>query len=95
LVQSSPSKSDGVAINNLSVCSLFSGRMLECHKYLSAFLQSYPSSFLTAEPLIFNLATCYELGPDVGGDRKRELVKRAAQLGGECLKAGAFKLEVK
>ncbi|KAH8913671.1 hypothetical protein BT69DRAFT_1344278 [Atractiella rhizophila] len=85
---------DYVAANNLSVTHLFHGRLSSTSNILHTILDRSPSSFLSTEALLFNLATTYELTSEAeaAGRRKAELARRVAGYGGEGLKTGCLKL---
>lgn len=58
---------------NLSLCSLYSGRMREAIHTLESIMRQYPKTFMT-DCSIFNLCTLYELGYDPMYSEKKKII---------------------
>ncbi|KAK7687889.1 hypothetical protein QCA50_009108 [Cerrena zonata] len=76
-------KSYYVAINNLSVTLLSQGKLRE----------STPT-VVTAEPILFNLSTLYELRSNTVADKKRGLLVEVARFAGNGLRTSCLKMPV-
>ncbi|OBZ74047.1 Trafficking protein particle complex subunit 12 [Grifola frondosa] len=81
-----------VAINNLSVTLLSQGNIQEAIDVLENALQSSPAAIVTAEPLLFNLSTLYELRSATGADKKRDLLIEVAKWAGDGLRTTCLKM---
>lgn len=91
LMSSSPSNS--TCINNLSLCTLYQGKLQESISLLESlvFTQRLREDVKVCEPVLFNLTTLYELSSDMGVERKCRLLEQVAEGAGdgfatECLK---------
>lgn len=60
------------ALNNMALCALYTCQLEKAVSLMESLVRENPSRYLTQE-LAFNLCTMYELGPDLGGIRKRVL----------------------
>ncbi|EJD47971.1 hypothetical protein AURDEDRAFT_113238, partial [Auricularia subglabra TFB-10046 SS5] len=78
--------------NNLAVSLLSSGKVQEATEILESSLQLNPASVTAAEPLLFNLATLYELRSTTAMDKKRDLLIEAAKWCGDGLRTTCLKL---
>ncbi|KAF8317923.1 hypothetical protein DL93DRAFT_482759 [Clavulina sp. PMI_390] len=83
---------DVVAINALSVALLNLGKLDESVQVLESVLKTSPSTLVVAEPLVFNLATLYELKSSTAPAKKRELLIETAKWSGDGFRASALKL---
>ncbi|KZV94593.1 hypothetical protein EXIGLDRAFT_672967 [Exidia glandulosa HHB12029] len=83
---------DAAVANNLAVSLLSSGKVLEATEILESSLQLNPSLVTAAEPLLFNLATLYELRSTTAMDKKRDLLIEAAKHCGDGLRTTCLKL---
>ncbi|KAF8323540.1 uncharacterized protein EI90DRAFT_3282129 [Cantharellus anzutake] len=81
-----------MAYNNLAVALLGSGQVEEATRTLEQALKTSPSAFLVAEPLIFNLATLYELRSSTASIKKHELLVEAARWSGDGIRGTCLKL---
>lgn len=68
-----------VAVNNLSVCSLFLKRIDAAVGNLERLIQEDPSRYMV-DPVVFNLCTLYDLtcSPDTSANKKKVLQRVAA-----------------
>ncbi|THH32467.1 hypothetical protein EUX98_g1725 [Antrodiella citrinella] len=63
-----------VAANNLAVAMLSQGHLKEGILVLEETLKASPSTAVSAEPMLFNLSTLYELRANIVSEKKRELL---------------------
>ncbi|KAG8842671.1 hypothetical protein FRB91_004000, partial [Serendipita sp. 411] len=79
--------------NNLAVAYLSQGRLSEGISVLEEAFQGAPSTAVVAEPLLFNLATLYELQSHTAMERKIGILTQVAQWAGDTgLRQSALKL---
>jgi len=83
---------DVVALNSLSVVLLSMGKLDESISTLEKILKISPSAIVVAEPLVFNLATLYELRSATSTAKKRDLLIETAKWSGDGFRANALKL---
>lgn len=78
--------------NNLSVALLNQGKLNEAITVLEAAFRNTPSIAVAAEPLIFNLATMYELKSNTAMERKIGLLLQVSQWAGDGTRHTVLKL---
>jgi len=83
---------DVVIANNLAIALLNEGRLQDGIIALESVLKATPSTVLTSEPYLFNLATLYELCSTTASERKTSLLTAAAAWNGDGLKTSVLKL---
>ncbi|KAJ3481257.1 hypothetical protein NLI96_g7781 [Meripilus lineatus] len=81
-----------VAVNNLAVALLSQGHLKEGIDLLEGVLKTSPSTITTAEPILFNLSTLYELRSNTAADKKRELLIEVAKWAGDGLRTTCLKM---
>jgi len=81
-----------VALNNLSVALISSGKVKQSIEVLERAMQISPSTVLCVEPYLFNLATVYELRSTTAAEKKVSLLVETAKWSGDGLRASALKL---
>ncbi|KAI8052132.1 hypothetical protein BDF22DRAFT_690144 [Syncephalis plumigaleata] len=82
------------ALNNLAVCQLYNRQLSEAKTTLQALIADEPRSSGCSPPVVFNLCALYELRSEASYERKRRLLCEVAQLAGDDMPAGCFKLGV-
>lgn len=87
-----PPSSSAQAVNNLSVVLLFSCKLPEAIRVLTALLSSDPAKGYSSETIIFNLATLLEVRTEQALPAKIELLRSAVGYGGESLRGSCLKL---
>ncbi|KAF9163584.1 hypothetical protein DFQ26_002340 [Actinomortierella ambigua] len=78
--------------NNLAVCELYMGMLNESIPRLQGLMFAYPTSAGISEPLVFNLATLYELRSDGSFNQKQQLMLEVAKWTGDQFNTSMFKL---
>ncbi|KAK6624570.1 hypothetical protein RUM44_011429 [Polyplax serrata] len=81
------------AINNMSVCLLYLGRLKDSVLLLEEALQRYPT-LAVHESLILNLCTLYELQSSVCSQPKMKLLSLVSQYKGDGMNVGCIKLQM-
>ncbi|KAF8653535.1 hypothetical protein AX16_003900 [Volvariella volvacea WC 439] len=80
------------AINNLAVALLSKGELKEAIDILESALANSPSTVVTAEPFLFNLATLYELRSSSSLEQKKKLLVEVAKWSGDGLRTACLKM---
>ncbi|KAK3877262.1 hypothetical protein Pcinc_018017 [Petrolisthes cinctipes] len=83
---------NGLVINNLAVCLMYTGRVSEAIKLMEGAIISQPERFLH-EALVLNLATMYELESSNAHQKKLKLLSSIAQHKGDSFNVAALKLQ--
>ncbi|XP_042893480.1 trafficking protein particle complex subunit 12-like isoform X2 [Penaeus japonicus] len=83
---------NGLVINNLGVCLMYTGRVTEAIKLVEGAVFSQPDRFLH-EAIILNLATMYELESSNAHHNKLKLLSLIAQHKGDSFNVAALKLQ--
>ncbi|KAF9511236.1 hypothetical protein BS47DRAFT_1331124 [Hydnum rufescens UP504] len=83
---------DLIILNNLAVALLNVGRLQEGIDKLELVLSSSPSTFVIVEPIVFNLATLYELHSATAPQKKRDLLIETAKWSGDGVRTTCLKL---
>lgn len=83
---------NGLVINNLGVCLMYTGRVTEAIKLVEGAVFSQPDRFLH-EAIILNLATMYELESSNAHQNKLKLLSLIAQHKGDSFNVAALKLQ--
>ncbi|KAG0234072.1 hypothetical protein BGW42_006938 [Actinomortierella wolfii] len=78
--------------NNLAVCELYMGMLNEAIPRLQGLMFAYPTSAGISEPLVFNLATLYELRSDGSLSQKQQLMLEVSKWVGDQFNTSMFKL---
>ncbi|KAH8105499.1 hypothetical protein BXZ70DRAFT_530234 [Cristinia sonorae] len=81
-----------VAANNLAVALLGQGHLKEGIRVLEESLQSSPSTVVSAEPMLFNLSTLYELRANIVAEKKRDLLVEVSKWAGDGLRTTCLKM---
>jgi len=83
---------DVVAVNDFAVVLLNLGRLKDAIDHLESALKASPSTVVVSEPLVFNLATLYELRSATAAQKKRDLLIETAKWSGDGLRTTCLKL---
>lgn len=89
---SSSAKDQIVCINNTSVTCLYQGQLAKGIDGLEGLLTSFPEEVSPAEPVLFNLATLYELQSEASGEKKVRLLDAVSKKAGDGFAAGCLKM---
>jgi len=81
-----------IAANNLAVAMLSQGHLKEGIQVLENTLKASPSTVVSAEPMLFNLSTLYELRANIVTEKKRELLVEVAKWAGDGLRTTCLKM---
>lgn len=78
-------------VNNLSVANVYAGSLTKAIGTLESLFSTSPSQIFSAEPMLFNLSTLYELATEDNLSRKRGMMSGMLKWAGdgvgvECLK---------
>ncbi|CAG7847735.1 SubName: Full=Uncharacterized protein {ECO:0000313/EMBL:CCA67893.1} [Serendipita indica DSM 11827] len=92
LVQTENYVQRAIDANNLAVALLNLGKLSEGIAVLEDIFVQSPSMAVVAEPLIFNLATMYELRSNTAMDRKTAMLSKVALWSGDGLRHAVLKL---
>ncbi|KAI7828760.1 hypothetical protein BC939DRAFT_394095 [Gamsiella multidivaricata] len=79
------------ATNNLAVCELYAGQLNESIPRLERLMFAYPTSAGTSEPLVFNMATLYELRTEGSQRKKQQMMVEVSKWAGDQFNVGMFK----
>ncbi|KAI9199536.1 uncharacterized protein BJ171DRAFT_517865 [Polychytrium aggregatum] len=83
---------NATAVNNLAICQLYGGNVGQAVSFLESCAVAMPQKAGICEPLVFNLATLYDL-MDLSLDRKKKLLAQVvAKHGGDNFKIDQIKL---
>ncbi|KAG0024570.1 Trafficking protein particle complex subunit 12 [Entomortierella chlamydospora] len=80
------------ASNNLVVCELYAGQLNEAIPRLERLMFAYPTSAGTSEPLVFNMATLYELRTEGSLKKKQQMMVEVCKWAGDQFNVGVFKV---
>ncbi|KAF9436821.1 Trafficking protein particle complex subunit 12 [Entomortierella beljakovae] len=81
------------AANNLVVCELYAGQLNSAIPRLEQLMfVSYPRSAGTSEPLVFNMATLYELRTEGSLRKKQQMMVEVCKWAGDQFNVGVFKV---
>ncbi|KAF9431170.1 Trafficking protein particle complex subunit 12 [Podila epigama] len=80
------------ASNNLAVCELYSGQLDGAITRLEGMMVAYPTSAGTSEPLVFNMATLFELRTEGSMRRKQQMMLDVSKWAGDQFNVNMFKL---
>ncbi|KAI1307686.1 hypothetical protein EDD11_004388 [Mortierella claussenii] len=80
------------ATNNLAVCELYAGQLNEAIPRLERLMFAYPTSAGTSEPLVFNMATLYELRTEGSLHKKQQMLVDVSKWAGDQFNVGVFKM---
>ncbi|KAF9354624.1 Trafficking protein particle complex subunit 12 [Mortierella sp. AD094] len=80
------------ASNNLVVCELYAGQLNEAIPRLERLMFAYPTSAGTSEPLVFNMATLYELRTEGSLRKKQQMMVEVCKWAGDQFNVGVFKV---
>jgi len=80
------------ATNNLAVCELYAGQLNDAIPRIEKLMFAYPTSAGTSEPLVFNMATLYELRTEGSLKKKQQMLVEVSQWAGDQFNVGVFKL---
>ncbi|KAG0348311.1 Trafficking protein particle complex subunit 12 [Podila humilis] len=80
------------ATNNLAVCELYAGQLDGSISRLEKLMFSYPTSAGASEPLVFNMATLYELRTEGSMRRKHEMMLEVSKWAGDQFNVSMFKI---
>ncbi|XP_068230346.1 trafficking protein particle complex subunit 12-like isoform X2 [Palaemon carinicauda] len=83
---------NGLVINNLGVCLMYTGRVSDAIKLVEGAVFSQPERFLH-EAVVLNLATMYELESSNAHHNKLKLLSLIAQHKGDSFNVAALKLQ--
>ncbi|XP_064121150.1 trafficking protein particle complex subunit 12-like [Macrobrachium nipponense] len=83
---------NGLVINNLGVCLMYTGRVSDAIKLVEGAVFSQPERFLH-EAVVLNLATMYELESSNAHQNKLKLLSLIAQHKGDSFNVAALKLQ--
>ncbi|KAH7070899.1 hypothetical protein BKA62DRAFT_741091 [Auriculariales sp. MPI-PUGE-AT-0066] len=78
--------------NNLAVALLALGKVTEATEILESSLQMNPAAITAAEPILFNIATLYELRSTTATEKKRDLLIEVSKWSGDGLRTTCLKL---
>ncbi|KAF9920742.1 Trafficking protein particle complex subunit 12 [Linnemannia zychae] len=81
-----------VAINNLAVCELYAGQLNEAIPRMEKLMFDYPTSAGTSEPLVFNMATLYELRTEGSFRKKQQVMAEVSKWAGDQFNVAMFKI---
>lgn len=79
------------AINNISVCLLYMGKLKSALNLLESLVNGDPAKYLD-ESILFNLCTLYELESSKSGSKKQSLLGMAAKHKGDGFNTSCLKL---
>ncbi|KAG0326151.1 Trafficking protein particle complex subunit 12 [Podila horticola] len=80
------------ATNNLAVCELYAGQVDGSISRLEKLMFAYPTSAGASEPLVFNMATLYELRTEGSLRRKQQMMLEVSKWAGDQFNVGMFKI---
>ncbi|KAF9586025.1 Trafficking protein particle complex subunit 12 [Lunasporangiospora selenospora] len=80
------------AANNLAACELYAGKLNDAIPRLEGLMFAYPKSAGTSGPLVFNLATLYELRTEGSMNQKQRMVIEVSKWAGDQFNVGMFKI---
>ncbi|KAF8936547.1 hypothetical protein BGZ58_004042 [Dissophora ornata] len=80
------------ATNNLVVCELYAGQLNEAIPRLERLMFAYPTSAGTSEPLVFNMATLYELRTEGSLQKKQQMMVEVSKWAGDQFNVSMFKM---
>ncbi|KAG0098864.1 Trafficking protein particle complex subunit 12 [Podila epicladia] len=80
------------ATNNLAVCELYAGQVDVSISRLEKLMFAYPTSAGASEPLVFNMATLYELRTEGSLRRKQQMMLEVSKWAGDQFNVGMFKI---
>ncbi|KAK3842469.1 MAG: hypothetical protein J3R72DRAFT_368054 [Linnemannia gamsii] len=80
------------AANNLAVCELYAGHLNEAIPRVEKLMFAYPTSAGTSEPLVFNMATLYELRTEGSFRKKQQVMVEVSKWAGDQFNVSMFKI---
>ncbi|KAF9129995.1 hypothetical protein BGX30_013685 [Mortierella sp. GBA39] len=80
------------ATNNLAVCELYAGQLNEAIPRVEKLMFAYPTSAGTSEPLVFNMATLYELRTEGSFRKKQQVMVEVSKWAGDQFNVAMFKI---
>ncbi|KAG0274190.1 Trafficking protein particle complex subunit 12 [Linnemannia exigua] len=80
------------ATNNLAVCELYAGQLNEAIPRVEKLMFAYPTSAGTSEPLVFNMATLYELRTEGSFRKKQQVMVEVSKWAGDQFNVSMFKI---
>ncbi|KAI9233123.1 MAG: hypothetical protein BYD32DRAFT_426754 [Podila humilis] len=80
------------ATNNLAVCELYAGQVDGSISRLEKLMFAYPTSAGASEPLVFNMATLYELRTEGSLRRKQQMMLEVSKWAGDQFNVSMFKI---
>ncbi|KAG0021847.1 Trafficking protein particle complex subunit 12 [Podila clonocystis] len=80
------------ATNNLAVCELYAGQVDGSILRLEKLMFAYPTSAGASEPLVFNMATLFELRTEGSLQRKQQMMLEVSKWAGDQFNVGMFKI---
>ncbi|KAF9134295.1 Trafficking protein particle complex subunit 12 [Mortierella sp. 14UC] len=80
------------ATNNLAVCELYAGQLNEAIPRIEKLMFAYPTSAGTSEPLVFNMATLYELRTEGSFRKKQQVMVEVSKWAGDQFNVSMFKI---
>lgn len=80
------------ATNNLAVCELYAGQLNEAIPRVEKLMFAYPTSAGTSEPLVFNMATLYELRTEGSFRKKQQAMLEVSKWAGDQFNVAMFKI---
>ncbi|KAG0262716.1 Trafficking protein particle complex subunit 12 [Mortierella polycephala] len=80
------------ATNNLAVCELYAGQLNSAIPRIERLMFAYPTSAGASEPLVFNMATLYELRTEGSLRKKQMMLVEVSKWAGDQFNVGMFKI---
>ncbi|KAF9190213.1 Trafficking protein particle complex subunit 12 [Haplosporangium sp. Z 767] len=80
------------ATNNLAVCELYAGQLNSAIPRIERLMFAYPTSAGVSEPLVFNMATLYELRTEGSLRKKQQMMVEVSKWAGDQFNIGMFKV---
>ncbi|KAG0365367.1 Trafficking protein particle complex subunit 12 [Mortierella sp. AD032] len=80
------------AANNLAVCELYAGHLNDAIPRVEKLMFAYPTSAGTSEPLVFNMATLYELRTEGSFRKKQQVMVEVSKWAGDQFNVSMFKI---
>ncbi|KAG0327201.1 Trafficking protein particle complex subunit 12 [Dissophora globulifera] len=80
------------ASNNLAVVELYAGQLNEAIPRMERLMFAYPTSAGASEPLVFNMATLYELRTEGSLRKKQQMMAEVCKWAGDQFNVSMFKI---
>ena len=71
---------------------MYAGQLNEAIPRIEKLMFAYPTSAGTSEPLVFNMATLYELRTEGSLKKKQQMLVEVSQWAGDQFNVGMFKI---